>query len=92
MIASWCEFAVSGAVLSYGPSRILEAKRLAGYVEKVLNGAKPADLPTACEVATVDRNRMLLIGSAIVAIHRVHDAGGCWNFRTVVGKRSCSWG
>jgi putative tryptophan/tyrosine transport system substrate-binding protein len=31
--------------LSYGPGRILEAKRLAGYVEKVLNGAKPADLP-----------------------------------------------
>jgi putative tryptophan/tyrosine transport system substrate-binding protein len=45
VIASWREFAVSGAVLSYGPSRILEAKRLAGYVEKVLNGAKPADLP-----------------------------------------------
>jgi putative ABC transport system substrate-binding protein len=31
--------------LSYGPSRIYEAKRLAGYVQKVLNGAKPADLP-----------------------------------------------
>ncbi len=29
----------------YGPSRIFEAKRLAGYVQKVLNGEKPADLP-----------------------------------------------
>jgi putative ABC transport system substrate-binding protein len=45
VIASWREFAVSGAVLSYGPSRIFEAKRLAGYVGKVLNGAKPAELP-----------------------------------------------
>lgn len=45
VIASWREFAASGALLSYGPSRILEAKRLAGYVQKVLNGAKPADLP-----------------------------------------------
>jgi putative ABC transport system substrate-binding protein len=45
VIASWREFADSGALLSYGPSRILEAKRLAGYVQKVLNGEKPADLP-----------------------------------------------
>jgi putative ABC transport system substrate-binding protein len=45
VIASWREFATSGALLSYGPSRIFEAKRLAGYVQKVLNGAKPADLP-----------------------------------------------
>jgi putative ABC transport system substrate-binding protein len=45
VIASWREFAASGALLSYGPSRILEAKRLVGYVQKVLNGEKPADLP-----------------------------------------------
>jgi ABC-type uncharacterized transport system substrate-binding protein len=45
VIASWREFAASGALLSYGPSRIFEAKRLVGYVQKVLNGAKPADLP-----------------------------------------------
>jgi putative ABC transport system substrate-binding protein len=45
VIASWREFVASGALLSYGPSRILEAKRLVGYVQKVLNGEKPADLP-----------------------------------------------
>jgi putative ABC transport system substrate-binding protein len=45
VIASWREFVASGALLSYGPSRILEAKRLAGYVQKILNGDKPADLP-----------------------------------------------
>jgi ABC-type uncharacterized transport system substrate-binding protein len=45
VIASWREFLDSGALLSYGPSRVFEAKRLAGYVQKVLNGAKPADLP-----------------------------------------------
>jgi putative tryptophan/tyrosine transport system substrate-binding protein len=45
VIASWREFVASGALLSYGPSRVFEAKRLAGYVQKVLNGAKPADLP-----------------------------------------------
>ena len=45
VIASWREFVASGALLSYGPSWIFEAKRLAGYVQKILNGAKPADLP-----------------------------------------------
>ena len=45
VIASWREFVASGALLSYGPSRIFEAKRLASYVQKVLNGEKPADLP-----------------------------------------------
>lgn len=45
VIASWREFTARGALLSYGPSRVFEAKRLASYVQKVLNGAKPADLP-----------------------------------------------
>jgi len=45
VIASWREQVASGCLLSYGPSRIFEAKRLAGYVEKVFKGAKPADLP-----------------------------------------------
>src|SRR5215212_2521893 len=45
VIASWREFVASGALLSYGPSRIFESKRLAGYVQKVLKGEKPADLP-----------------------------------------------
>jgi putative tryptophan/tyrosine transport system substrate-binding protein len=45
VIASWREFAADGALLSYGPSRVFEAKRLAGYVEKIIDGVKPADLP-----------------------------------------------
>ena len=44
-MTTWREFVTSGALLSYGPSRIFEAKRVAGYAQKVLNGAKPADLP-----------------------------------------------
>jgi putative tryptophan/tyrosine transport system substrate-binding protein len=45
LVTSWREFVTSGALLSYGPSRIFEAKRVVSYVQKVLNGAKPADLP-----------------------------------------------
>lgn len=45
VIAPWREFTASGALLSYGPDRILQSKKIAEYVQKVLNGAKPADLP-----------------------------------------------
>lgn len=45
VIAAWREFAASGALLSYGPDRIFESKRVAGYVQRVLAGTKPADLP-----------------------------------------------
>ena len=45
VITAWREFVSNGALLSYGPSLVFEAKRVAGYVEKVLKGARPADLP-----------------------------------------------
>jgi putative ABC transport system substrate-binding protein len=31
--------------MSYGPNRLETAKRLAVYVDKILKGRKPADLP-----------------------------------------------
>lgn len=45
IIAAWREFVANGALLSYGPDRALQAKKIAEYVQKILNGAKPADLP-----------------------------------------------
>ena len=45
VITAWREFVTNGALLSYGPSLVFEARRVAGYVEKVVKGAKPADLP-----------------------------------------------
>jgi len=45
VITAWREFVDSGCLLSYGPNRVAQAKRLADDVEKVLNGAKPSDLP-----------------------------------------------
>ena len=38
-------FATSGGLLSYGPDIVEEYREAAGYADRILKGAKPADLP-----------------------------------------------
>ena len=45
VVTAWREFVESGCVLSYGPSRRFEARRLADMVVKILAGANPRDIP-----------------------------------------------
>jgi len=39
------EFARSGTIISYGPDLLVLAQRAATYIDKILKGAKPGDLP-----------------------------------------------
>jgi len=44
-VFGWREYVEAGGLMSYGPNRVETAKRLAVYVDRILKGAKPADLP-----------------------------------------------
>jgi putative ABC transport system substrate-binding protein len=45
MIAGWAEYADAGSLMSYGPDRRHAVRHLAYFVDRILRGAKPADLP-----------------------------------------------
>ncbi len=67
-ISGWAVFARRGNVLSYGPVLEVAFARLAWYVDRVLKGARPADLPVELPAKVelvVNANAARAIGLAV---------------------------
>ena len=45
MISAWRIYADDGAIFTYGPNLSELSSRIAVFVDKILKGAKPTDLP-----------------------------------------------
>ena len=56
VVSAYREFVTTGALVSYGPDLVAQYRSAAGYIDRILKGEKPADLP----VQTPTRYQLLV--------------------------------
>jgi putative ABC transport system substrate-binding protein len=79
LAAGWGPWATGGALFSYGPDLNLITRRAASYVDKILKGTKPADLPV--ELPT--RFELVINGKTANALAlRSRSRSGSWQTRS----------
>jgi len=79
VVSSWPVFAEAGALCTHGPRLADSYRRLAYYVDRVLRGTKPADLPieqpttieTIVNLKTADALGLKVPQSVLVRADRV---------------------
>ena len=77
VVSGWAQFAESGCLMTYGPNLPASFRRLATYVDRILKGARaaelPVELPTIVELVVNLKTAKALglaIPPAVLARHR----------------------
>jgi putative ABC transport system substrate-binding protein len=78
-ISGWEDFALDGNLMSYGPDLHFAFRQLATYVDHILKGAKPADLPVqqptrfqlVINLKTAKAMKLTIPGSLLLRADRV---------------------